>query len=82
MWLGAAKLRRADPDPRRRMGSPRAGLVSVTASACWRLPAGHTHDTAGVRFDQLLAHPQVLFILAVLPPAANIVICETHYRRR
>jgi len=33
-----------------------------------------------VHFDQLLAHPQVLFLLAVLPPAANIVILETHYR--
>ncbi len=48
--------------------------IGVLALARW------AHDAVGVHFDQLLAHPQVLFILAVLPPAANIVILETHYR--
>ena len=48
--------------------------LGVLALARW------AHDAAGVHFDQLLAYPQVLFILGVLPPAANIVILETHYR--
>ncbi len=79
MWLGAAKLHRADLTRAAGWAFLRAGLVSiysvgVLAFARW------AHDTAGVHFDQLLAHPQVLFILAVLPPAANIVILETHYR--
>lgn len=79
MWLGAAKLHRADLTRAAGWALLRAVLVSVysvgvLAFARWE------HDTAGVHFDQLLAHPQVLFILAVLPPAANIVILETHYR--
>lgn len=48
--------------------------VGILTAAHWM----HTHT--GVRLEQLLAHPQVLFILGVLPPAANIVILETHYR--
>ena len=79
MWLGAAKLHRADLTRAAGWALLRAGLVSiysvgVLAFARW------AHDTAGIHFDQLLAHPQVLIILAVLPPAANIVILETHYR--
>ena len=79
MWLGAAKLHRADLTRAAGWALLRAGLVSfysvgVLAFARW------VHDAAGVHFDQLLAHPQVLFLLAVLPPAANIVILETHYR--
>ena len=79
MWLGAAKLHRADLTRAAGWAFLRAVLVSaysvgVLAFARW------AHDAAGVHFDQLLAHPQVLFILAVLPPAANIVILETHYR--
>ena len=74
MWLGAAKLHRAAG-----WALLRAGLVSVYSVGVLAL-ARWAHDTAGVHFDQLLAHPQVLFILAVLPPAANIVILETHYR--
>ena len=79
MWLGAAKLHRADLTRAAGWALLRAGLVSfysvgVLAFVRW------AHDTAGIHFDQLLAHPQVLFILAVLPPAANIVILETHYR--
>ena len=67
MWLGAG------------WALLRAGLVSVYSVGVLVL-ARWAHDAAGVHFDQLLAHPQVLFILAVLPPAANIVILETHYR--
>lgn len=79
MWLGAAKLHRADLARAAGWALLRAVLVSiysigVLAFARW------AHDAAGVHFDQLLAHPQMLFILAVLPPAANIVILETHYR--
>ncbi|WP_246824040.1 permease [Rothia sp. HMSC068E02] len=79
MWLGAAKLHRADLTRAAGWALLRAGLVSVYSVGVLAL-ARWAHDTAGVHFDQLLAHPQVLFILAVLPPAANIVILETHYR--
>lgn len=79
MWLGSARLHRTDLARAAGWALLRAALVSayslgVLAFAHW------AHDTAGVHFDQLLAHPQVLFILGVLPPAANIVILETHYR--
>ena len=79
MWLGAAKLHRADLTRAAGWALLRAGLVSVYSVGVLAF-ARWAHDTAGVHFDQLLAHPQVLFILAVLPPAANIVILETHYR--
>ena len=79
MWLGAAKLHRADLTRAAGWSLLRAGFVSVYSIGVLVL-ARWAHDTAGVHFDQLLAHPQVLFILAVLPPAANIVILETHYR--
>lgn len=79
MWLGAAKLHRADLTRAAGWALLRAGLVSVYSvgiltAAYWM----HTHT--GVHLNQLLAHPQVLFVLGVLPPAANIVILETHYR--
>lgn len=79
MWLGAAKLHRADLTRAAGWALLRAVLVSVYSVAVLVL-ARWAHDMAGVHFDQLLAHPQVLFILGVLPPAANIVILETHYR--
>lgn len=79
MWLGAAKLHRADLTRAAGWALLRAGLVSLYSVGVLAL-ARWAHDAAGVHFDQLLAHPQVLFILAVLPPAANIVILETHYR--
>lgn len=79
MWLGAAKLHRADLTRAAGWAFLRAGLVSVYSVSVLAF-ARWAHDAAGVHFDQLLAHPQVLFILAVLPPAANIVILETHYR--
>lgn len=79
MWLGTAKLHRADLTRAVGWALLRAGLVSVYSVAVLAL-ARWAHDTAGIHFDQLLTHPQVLFILGVLPPAANIVILETHYR--
>lgn len=79
MWLGAAKLHRADLTRAAGWALLRAVLVSVYSIGVLAL-VRWAHDAAGVHFDQLLAHPQVLFILAVLPPAANIVILETHYR--
>lgn len=79
MWLGAAKLHRADLTRAAGWAFLRAGLVSVYSVGVLAF-ARWVHDAAGVHFDQLLAHPQVLFLLAVLPPAANIVILETHYR--
>ena len=81
MWLGAAKLHRADLIRAAGWALLRAVLVSVYSVAVLAL-ARWAHDTAGIHFDQLLAHPQVLFILGVLPPAANIVILETHYRHK
>lgn len=79
MWLGAAKLHRADLTRAAGWAFLRAGLVSVYSIGI--LTAAHwMHTHTGVRLEQLLAHPQVLFILGVLPPAANIVILETHYR--
>lgn len=79
MWLGAAKLHRADLTRAAGWALLRAVLVSVYSVGVLAL-ARWAHATAGIHFDQLLAHPQVLFILGVLPPAANIVILETHYR--
>lgn len=79
MWLGVAKLHRADLTRAAGWALLRAVLVSVYSIGVLAL-ARWAHDTAGMHFDQLLAHPQVLFLLAVLPPAANIVILETHYR--
>ena len=79
MWLSTARLHRTDLKQAVRWALLRVVLVSVYSVGVLAL-ARWAHDTAGVHFDQLLAHPQVLFILAVLPPAANIVILETHYR--
>ena len=79
MWLGAAKLHRADLTRAAGWGVLRTALVSVYSLGVLAL-ARWAHDAAGMHFDQLLAYPQVLFILGVLPPAANIVILETHYR--
>lgn len=79
MWLGAAKLHRADLTRAAGWALLRAVLVSVYSVGI--LTAAHwMHTHTGVHLEQLLAHPQVLFILGVLPPAANIVILETHYR--
>ena len=81
MWLGAAKLHRADLTQALRWAVLRVVLVSVYSVGI--LTAAHwMHTHTGVHLDQLLAHPQVLFILGVLPPAANIVILETHYRHK
>lgn len=79
MWLSTARLHRTDLKQAARWAVLRVVLVSVYSVGVLAF-ARWAHDTAGVHFDQLLAHPQVLFILAVLPPAANIVILETHYR--
>ena len=79
MWLSTARLHRADLTRAAGWALLRAVLVSVYSIGVLAL-ARWAHDAAGVHFDQLLAHPQVLFLLAVLPPAANIVILETHYR--
>lgn len=81
MWLSTARLHRTDLTQALRWAVLRVVLVSVYSvgiltAAYWM----HTHT--GVHLDQLLAHPQVLFILGVLPPAANIVILETHYRHK
>ena len=79
MWLSTARLHRTDLKQAARWAVLRVVLVSVYSigiltAAYWM----HTHT--GVHLNQLLAHPQVLFVLGVLPPAANIVILETHYR--
>ena len=79
MWLSTARLHRTDLKQALGWAVLRVVLVSVYSvgiltAAYWM----HTHT--GVYLDQLRAHPQVLFILGVLPPAANIVILETHYR--
>lgn len=79
MWLSTARLHRTDLKQALGWAVLRVVLVSVYSvgiltAAYWM----HTHT--GVHLDQLLAYPQVLFILGVLPPAANIVILETHYR--
>ncbi len=79
MWLSTARLHRTDLTQALRWAVLRVVLVSVYSVGI--LTAAHwMHTHTGVRLEQLLAHPQVLFILGVLPPAANIVILETHYR--
>nr|WP_314728689.1 permease [Rothia mucilaginosa] len=79
MWLSTARLRRTDLTQALRWAVLRVVLVSVYSVGI--LTAAHwMHTHTGVHLEQLLAHPQVLFILGVLPPAANIVILETHYR--
>lgn len=79
MWLSTARLHRTDLKQALRWAVLRVVLVSVYSVGV--LTAAHwMHTHTGVHLDQLLAHPQVLFILGVLPPAANIVILETHYR--
>lgn len=79
MWLSTARLHRTDLKQAARWALLRVVLVSVYSVGI--LTAAHwMHTHTGVHLDQLLAHPQVLFILGVLPPAANIVILETHYR--
>lgn len=79
MWLAATKLHRADLTRATGWALLRVVLVSLYSVGVLAL-ARWAHDTAGVHFDQLLAHPQVIFLLGALPPAANIVILETHYR--
>ncbi len=79
MWLSTARLHRTDLTQALQWAVLRVVLVSVYSVGI--LTAAHwMHTHTGVHLDQLLAHPQVLFILGVLPPAANIVILETHYR--
>ena len=79
MWLSTARLHRTDLIQALRWAVLRVVLVSVYSVGI--LTAAHwMHTHTGVHLDQLLVHPQVLFILGVLPPAANIVILETHYR--
>lgn len=79
MWLSTARLHRTDLTQALRWAVLRVVLVSLYSVGI--LTAAHwMHTHTGVHLDQLLAHPQVLFILGVLPPAANIVILETHYR--
>ena len=79
MWLSTARLHRTDLKQALRWAVLRVVLVSVYSVGI--LTAAHwMHTHTGVHLEQLLAHPQVLFILGVLPPAANIVILETHYR--
>lgn len=79
MWLSTARLHRTDLTQALRWAVLRVVLVSVYSVGI--LTAAHwMHTHTGVHLEQLLAHPQVLFILGVLPPAANIVILETHYR--
>lgn len=79
MWLSTARLHRADLTRAAGWATLRVVLVSIYSIGI--LTAAHwMHTHTGVHLDQLLAHPQVLFILGVLPPAANIVILETHYR--
>ena len=79
MWLSTARLHRTDLTQALRWVVLRVVLVSVYSVGI--LTAAHwMHTHTGVHLEQLLAHPQVLFILGVLPPAANIVILETHYR--
>lgn len=81
MWLSTARLHRTDLKQALRWAVLRVVLVSVYSVGI--LTAAHwMHTHTGVHLDQLLAHPQVLFILGVLPPAANIVILETHYRHK
>lgn len=79
MWLSTARLHRTDLTQALRWAVLRVVLVSLYSVGI--LTAAHwMHTHTGVHLEQLLAHPQVLFILGVLPPAANIVILETHYR--
>ena len=79
MWLSTARLHRTDLTQALQWAVLRVVLVSVYSVGI--LTAAHwMHTHTGVHLEQLLAHPQVLFILGVLPPAANIVILETHYR--
>lgn len=79
MWLSTARLHRTDLTQALRWALLRVVLVSIYSVGI--LTAAHwMHTHTGVHLEQLLAHPQVLFILGVLPPAANIVILETHYR--
>ena len=79
MWLSTARLHRTDLKQAALWAVLRVVFVSVYSVGI--LTAAHwMHTHTGVHLDQLLAHPQVLFILGVLPPAANIVILETHYR--
>ena len=79
MWLSTARLHRTDLKQAVRWALLRVVLVSVYSVGV--LTAAHwMHKRTGVHLEQLMAHPQVLFVLGVLPPAANIVILETHYR--
>lgn len=79
MWLSTARLHRTDLKQAVRWALLRVVLVSVYSVGL--LTAAHwMHTHTGVHLEQLMAHPQVLFVLGVLPPAANIVILETHYR--
>ena len=79
MWLSTARLHRTDLKQAARWAVLRLVLVSIYSIGILAL-AHWMRTHTGVHLDQLLAHPQVLFILGVLPPAANIVILETHYR--
>ena len=79
MWLSTARLHRTDL--KQALGWAVLSVVLVSVYSVGILTAAYwMHTHTGVHLDQLLAHPQVLFILGVLPPAANIVILETHYR--
>ena len=79
MWLSTARLHRTDLKQAVRWALLRVVLVSVYSVGVLTA-ARWMHTRTGMHLEQLMAHPQVLFVLGVLPPAANIVILETHYR--
>ena len=79
MWLSTARLHRTDLKQAVRWALLRVVLVSVYSVGVLTA-ARWMHTRTGMHLEQLMAHPQVLFVLRVLPPAANIVILETHYR--
>ena len=79
LWLSTARLHRTDLKQAVRWALLRVVLVSVYSVGVLTA-ARWMHTRTGMHLEQLMAHPQVLFVLGVLPPAANIVILETHYR--
>ena len=79
MWLSTARLHRTDLKQAVRWALLRVVLVSVYSVGVLTA-ARWMHTRTGMHLEQLMAHPQVLFVLGVLPPAANIVILETHSR--
>ena len=74
IWLAGIKLHVADIKETVKWIILRAVTVSLFVSA-WIFIGGILH------LELVTGNKEALFMLSILPPAANIIVLETHYRK-